>query len=242
MPSRKLGDLVTETFRLYRQRGLLFTGLGLLPQLPGLASLAAPGFATDLILAIFGMVLVAISQGAVVYAVVGHYLGWPVSLTGCLGQAGPKTLALFTCWIILAALAVLSALLITVLIGIPLLFLVLVLLWFYPQGIMVEGLGPIHAFRRSSNLVHGNWWRVFGIGVSFVLPVVVALVVVVGVLGQPTDAVIDVIVYALVSSVALPWIVIGSTLLYLDLRVRKGALSLDALRLELRARDKPRGP
>lgn len=236
LPSRGLAELVAETLRLYRQGGLLFAGLGLLPQLPGLAALAAPGLAADLILAFFGLVLVAVSQGAAVYAVVGYYLGSPVSLADCLGQARPKALALVTCLIILAVLSVSASLLIAVLIGIPLLFLALVLLWFYPQGIMLEGLGPISAFRRSSNLVHGNWWRVFGIGLSFVLPVAVALLIVVAVLGQPTGAVTDTIVYALVSAVALPWVMIGSTLLYLDLRVRKEALSLDALRLELPAR------
>jgi hypothetical protein len=77
-------------------------------------------------------------------------------------------------------------------------------------------------------------WRVFGIGVIFVLPVAVALLIAVGVLGQPTGAVTDGIVYALVSAVALPWLMIGSTLLYLDLRVRKEALSLEVLWLELR--------
>jgi hypothetical protein len=195
--------------------------------------------AADLILAFFGLVLVAISQGAAVYGVAGHYLGSPVSLTGCLGQARPKASALVTCFIILALLSVLSSLLIAVLIGIPLLFLVLVLLWFYPQGIMLEGLGPISAFRRSGNLAHGNMWRVFGTGVVFVLPVAVALLIVVGVLGQPTGAATDGIVYALVSAVALPWIMIGSTLLYLDLRVRKEALSLEVLRLELHPLDEP---
>ncbi len=226
--------MVAETLRLYFQRGPLFAGLGLLPQLPGLAALAVPGLAADLVLAFFGLVLVAISQGAAVRAVVGHYLDWPVSLTGCLGQARPKALALVTCLITLAALSVLSSLLIAVLIGIPLLFLALVLLWFYPQGIMLESLGPIPAFRRSGNLAHGNMWRVFGVGVTFVLPVALALLIAVVVLGQPTGAVTDTIVYALVSTVALPWIMIGSTLLYLDLRVRKEALSLEALRLGLR--------
>jgi len=239
LPSRRLAELVAETLRLLFLRGPLFAGLGLLPQLPGLAALAAPGLAADLILAFFGLVLVAISQGAAVYAVVGHHLGSPVSLSGCLGQARPKALALVTCLIILAVLSVLSSLLIAVLIGIPLMFLMLVPLWFYPQGIMVEGLGPINAFRRSSNLAHGNRWRVFGIGVTFVLPVAVALLIAVAVLGQPTGAVTDGIVYSLVSAVALPWIMIGSTLLYLDLRVRKEGLSLDALRLELRALDEP---
>lgn len=239
LPSRGLAELVSETLRLYLHRGPLFAGLGLLPQLPGLAALAAPGLAADLILAFFGLILVAISQGAVVYAVVGHHLGPPVSLTGCLGQARPKALALVTCLIILAVLSILASLLIAVLIGIPLLFLALVLLWFYPQGILLEGLGPISAFRRSSNLAHGNWWRIFGTGVTFALPVVVALLIAVGVLGQPTGAVTDGIVYALVSAVALPWIMIGSTLLYLDLRVRKEGLSLNDLRLEVRALDAP---
>ncbi|OEJ98290.1 hypothetical protein J116_022120 [Streptomyces thermolilacinus SPC6] len=32
-----------------------------------------------------------------------------------------------------------------------------------PAAVVFEGLGPIAALRRSARLVHGDWWRVFGI-------------------------------------------------------------------------------
>ncbi|MCH0539606.1 hypothetical protein I3F58_08495 [Streptomyces sp. MUM 203J] len=32
-----------------------------------------------------------------------------------------------------------------------------------PSAVVMEGLGPVQAMRRSSQLVRGSWWRVFGI-------------------------------------------------------------------------------
>ncbi|MEU3446801.1 hypothetical protein AB0H29_06155 [Streptomyces thermolilacinus] len=32
-----------------------------------------------------------------------------------------------------------------------------------PAAVVFEGLGPVAALRRSARLVHGDWWRVFGI-------------------------------------------------------------------------------
>ena len=122
-----------------------------------------------------------------------------------------------------------------VLVGILLLPFLLVLFWFYPQAIMLENLGPLDAFRRSVVLVKNNWWRAFGIGVAYNVPMMIFLAIVFSFSSDPAASKLVGIGSALVGAIATPWIMIGSTLLYFDLRVLKEDFSMEVLRSRLGA-------
>jgi MFS family permease len=119
-------------------------------------------------------------------------------------------------------------------------------LWMlYGQVVILEGLGPTEALRRSKQLVSGYWWRV--IGTVFLLGILVSILQAIpqiiftvigtavgaaagggstaGVVSQVFGSVgqsIGAIIFGAIQFIAL-------TILYFDLRVRKEALDLDVL-------------
>jgi hypothetical protein len=92
------------------------------------------------------------------------------------------------------------------------------------EAALLEGLGPKAALSRSSTLVKGNWWRVWGIMsllwiIGFIITVILGRIPEVGtVLG---------------SILSTPVLAVGNVLLYYDLRVRKERYTLRALAKEL---------
>jgi hypothetical protein len=74
------------------------------------------------------------------------------------------------------------------------------------------GTGIIEAFSKSYALVKGNWWRVFGINLMFAI-------IVAGI--NSIAGIIPVLGWAISTIVGMPVAVLGSVLLYFDLRVRK---------------------
>ena len=128
-----------------------------------------------------------------------------------------------------------SVILWLVVIGIPLFFYLAVSLFFYIQPIMLEGQGPTAALGRSRELVRGSWWRIFGIGVVFV--VIAGVLGLIGsipaiILGSISPVLADVATAA-VQVLILPISYIGATLVYFDLRVRKEGYTLDMMALEV---------
>ena len=116
------------------------------------------------------------------------------------------------------------------LVGIPMFLVLLVVLWFYPQAVMLENLAPVEAFHRIILLVRGNWLRVFGIVVAcWILPS--ALSVAVLMLGN--DSPITLIALVMIGTITLPWTMIGSTLMYFDLRIRKEGYCAESLEADL---------
>ena len=234
-PPRRFGELIVESARVYLRNPIVYLGIGLVPQLPGLAGLGPLPLWWEIILIILSFVLTALAFGAVIHAVAADYLGLPSSVVASFDRARQRGLFLLVSALAFLVLLGLSVALIFILIGIPLFFFVLVLFWFYPQAIMLESLGPLDAFRRSVVLVQNNWWRAFGTGVVYSMPMIVFLSIIISLSSDPAASKLVTIVSALVGMVATPWIMIGSTLLYFDLRVRKAGISMEVLRSELGA-------
>ncbi len=125
---------------------------------------------------------------------------------------------------ILAGLALLG--MVITIIGIPFAIYFGIRWIFIWQAVMVEGVGARDALSRSSEAVKGDWWRVLGIAIVvgiivWVIGFVVGLIPTVG-------STIGVIL-------STPIGIIGATLLYYDLRVRKQGYSLETLATELNA-------
>jgi hypothetical protein len=97
-------------------------------------------------------------------------------------------------------------------------------LYFASQAVVAEGRSPVDALRRSRDLVKGQWWRVFGIGLFFS----VVIGVISGVVTAGADAIAqssDRQVFSLLGSMfadgfAIGYTAVAATLVFFDLRVR----------------------
>jgi hypothetical protein len=101
---------------------------------------------------------------------------------------------------------------------------------------MLERIGVMEALHRSRALVRGDWWRVFGILVLGGL-VLLALSLVVGVpLGiagggsSPSALVLPAIGAVVVGTVAVPFGIGVSGLLYIDQRIRRERFDIELAR------------
>jgi hypothetical protein len=250
----EIGDLLDETFRMYRRHFVLFAGLSVLLSIPQAALSgfnynvlyntllqATPGQPPDfgvltsslVVYAIALLVTVALipfSYGAVTYAACESALGHQVTVMGVLRAVLRK-------YFHILAYGVLIALMVLVFCLIPL------WIWIWVNWVVVipvmyvENAGLSQAFGRSWRLVEGRWWRTYLIlFLMFVLTSVVSVALAAFVtLGQT-------LLMLVVSKVVVGWIsgatsvIIGSlvnpilqiaiVLIYFDLRVRKEGLDL----------------
>jgi hypothetical protein len=251
----EIGDVLDETFRLYRRNFLLLAGTSVAFSIP-LAAFAAYGysalfgelfnqassgnptdfgtFAPALASLAVGVVVNFLVQpllfGAVCFAVCQSALGRPLTLWGVLRgglRRYPHAFAfLFLIFLMEIAFCVFP-LWIWILVG-----------WVAVLPVMfVENTGLIAAMSRSWQLVQGRWWRTFFILLLvFVLDYVVSLAlgaflylgqILLSIFLSPflSLALYQAAVIA-VSGLTIPILLIAIVLIYFDLRVRKEGLDL----------------
>ena len=248
IPPRDLGQLIDATFKAYGKAIIPFFAIALIPQIPNMLSLAVGGTAedasltgpslTETILALVSLLIGIVAGAASIFCLGRVLAGRSVDVMDCYGRALSVLLPLLATTIIIGLALAGSAILMLVLIGIPLFFYVLIIWFFAVQAVAIENKSTFDALRRSHELVKGNWWRVFGIGVVFVLlgialliPAIIASVIV----GFINDVLSNVVLGVAVALVT-PVMYIGSTLLYIDLRVRKEGYGLQGLADDLARR------
>ena len=232
IPPRLLADLVAETLRLYRGYFWLFFPIALVPQIPSLIGLATLSPVQEVALAFVVFALTVIAQGAVVFSVAAIYAGVPTSVQTSYRRAIRVSAPLLAGQFLLLAA---SVGLVAIIIGIPIALFILVLFGFFPQATIIERRPIAPAFGRSARLVQGSWWRIFGIGFAYVL-VYAAPLLVLGILTSTLfldSPATTTLVFILVGALGMPWILIGATLLYFDIRVRKEGFTLDTLAGEI---------
>jgi hypothetical protein len=93
--------------------------------------------------------------------------------------------------------------------------------YFAAQAAALEGLGPAAALRRSSDLVHGMWWRTCGCLLATALLLGLTGSIMIGAFGATGSGAIFVAGTTIVESVAVSLTAIFATLLYYDLRARR---------------------
>ena len=182
----EIGDVLDETFRMYRRHFFLFAGISVLLSIPSaaLSGYALALFGTILqpvssngvqvqpnfsvlgavlpLLAVgtvIGFALIPFTYGAVTYAACESALGRPVTAGGILRGVLHRYFALLGYW----ALFFLSLVVSLVLCVLP------VILWIWvfvmwvvvTPAIFVENIGLGAAMGRSRSLVQGRWWRTF---------------------------------------------------------------------------------
>ena len=92
-----------------------------------------------------------------------------------------------------------------------------------PQVIVAEDEAPFRALGRSRQIVRGHWWHAFWVTLAVALLSVVLPSLLVGIITRPFGIDwVDAAGTALAGAVAMPFRSIAQTLLYADLRTRKG--------------------
>jgi hypothetical protein len=178
----EVGDLLDETFRMYRRHFLLFGGISVVLSIPSAAlfGLALASFSsvmqqtngriTDLsfltpLIAGFAAGLVVnflflpFSMGAIVYAASESALGRPVTAGGVLSGVVRRYFPLLAYWVLFLVLFYVCL--------IPCGLLLPLWAWLFigwivvTPAMFVENIGLGAAFGRSWRLVEGRWWRTF---------------------------------------------------------------------------------
>ena len=187
--------------------------------------------------------------GAILFAGAQIYLGREITAGAAFGHVAHRFLSYlgsFLLWILVVGLLAITV------IGIPFAIYFVARWGFYGQAVLIEGTSATRGLRRSSELVKGTWWRVFGIVLAILLLAFMIQTVlqfsllfafgfteVVSGEGGPQEMfermfspkltawddlvahVIQSCINFFVSSLMLPLVPIGITLLYFDLRIRK---------------------
>jgi hypothetical protein len=251
----EIGDLLDETFRMYRRHFLLFAGLSTVLSIPGAALSgysyyalfngllqgAGSGRPVDLGLlestlfaygavALISIALVPFFYGAVTYAACESARGRPVTPTGVLGGVLRRYPQLLGYWLLIALMGIVFCLLplwIWIWVG-----------WVVVMPVMfVENAGLGAAMSRSWRLVEGRWWRTFLILflmfiVFYVVRVALSAFIALGefLLGLVISSVVVLWIAGatsvIVGSLVNPVLQIAIVLVYFDLRVRREGLDL----------------
>ncbi len=243
--ARNFGDILGETFRIYGRNFLRLVAIVaiiiiVLAVIWGIVGWTIFGalqitIPTDMAweefplgLFILGMIITLVASillyplmyGAVIHAVSEQNFR-PPGIGRAYRYAWRKIGALIGASI-LAGLAVL-AMAITI-IGIPFAIYFGVRWAFIWQAALLKGFGPTGALSHSSALVKGNWWRVFGI--------VLVLCIIVGVISAILGM-IPIVGSAIGSILSIPIAIVGATLLYYDLRLKKEGYNLGVMAGEI---------
>ena len=261
----EIGDMLDETFRMYRRHFLLFAGISLLLAVPSAAlyGLAFAWFSvalrdttgTDLsyltpLIATAGagflvtLAILPFTNAAVMYAACESALGRPVTLGGVFSGILRRYFPLLGYWLLFTVTGLLAALLCVA----PLVLWVWVFVgWIIVTPAMfIENISLGAAMRRSWQLVRGRWWRTFLVLFLMLIVWYVARVALDAFLqlGQFLLAIVlsPFIVAGvtlagaeLVSALVSPVLQILIVLIYFDLRVRREALDLFQMAYRLAA-------
>jgi hypothetical protein len=250
----EIGDLLDETFRMYRRHFFLFAGLSVILSIPSAAltgfsyytlfrgvllqpNPSQPDFgALASVLLAYGVgllitvALLPFLYGAVTYAACEAALGHPVTLSGVFAGVLQRYFPLLGYCLVIGLMLVVFCL-------IPLWIWIWVS-WAVVMPVMfIEKVGLGAAMGRSWRLVEGRWWRTFLIlflmlVLSYVVSVALSAFITLGqtllqlVFSRVVILWISGATTVIVSSLVDPVIQIALVLIYLDLRVRREGLDL----------------
>ena len=257
----EIGDLLDETFRMYRRHFVLFAGISAILAIPSAASSGFNYFAVfgslfqpdsqldtttylasqlaQLVALLINVALLPFAFGAVTYAACESALGRPVTAGGIFTAVLRRYFPLLGFFLLIAVMGVVFCL-------IPLWVWIWVNWIAVVPAMFVENIGLGAAMSRSWALVTGRWWRtfliVFLIGVLFfvvraalaafaVVPIAIASIFLSSYILLAIAGAIGIVVDALVN----PVLQIALVLIYFDLRVRREALDLFQMAYRLAA-------
>ena len=197
-----------------------------------------------LILSIAIILLGALVYGAGIYAVGQQYVTRKVDVVQCYQRVQWRLLSLLWITVAIAGMfiggAALVPLIVPFIVG-----MVFTIYWSVAQqASIIEGHKYAAALNRSQELVRGQWWRVFGITITFLLVgigltlvIIAPFLIAMTVVGTGSDSMGDGLLrffgILAAGTVVSPILAIAWTLLYYDLRVRKEDYDLGIMSQEL---------
>lgn len=96
--------------------------------------------------------------------------------------------------------------------------------WFFvPQAVVIEGRRGVDALRRSGELVQGSWWRAFAIVLLAQIPGILIEVPFASLAASANRQLYVLIGQTVTQALAMPFVALVATLLYYDLRARRGS-------------------
>lgn len=246
-----VGQILDRAFSLYRQNFALFAGIVAVLQIPlaiinGLIAATAPqpvttganslsnipnfsgSIGASAGSSLLGLIFGAVITGALAQAISARYLGRDITIGGAYASVGAGTVVFLIAASILYGIIVGIGFILLVIPGIYL----IVRFLFVPEAIVLERTGILGAFGRSSELVKGSWWRVFGIGLLvFIITAVLSAVLgsVAGALFVSGHRVAGEVASAIVGILVEPFQFGALILLYYDLRIRKEGFDIEHL-------------
>lgn len=248
----EIGDLLDETFRMYRRHFFLFAGISVILSIPLAVGAGfsffnlfnelalqtssnqppdlGPTLASLAIVLVLAIALYPLLYGSITYAACESALGRPVTFWGAMRAALRRYLHIIGYFLLLTGMAILFCLFpLWIWIGVK---------WIaWMPAMFIENIGLGAALGRSWRLVEGRWWRTF-----LILFLMYILVEVVAGALQAFLALGQLLLQAfvstylslaiseatgiLVSSLVAPILQIATVLIYFDLRVRREGLDL----------------
>ena len=276
-----VGDLLDTTFSLYRKHFLLFLGIIAVYFFGSLVTYSLEGFLQDSdlknLVPHLNMPFALVSMGGVIVAAAAIFLNGYITSTDALKQVLRRfwhLLGGYLLWttIILVIPIIVALLFLTSFLTrgtslvsnlfIPLAFLpfsiYFAVRWgFVFEVLLLEKTNVKNAFKRSSELVRGTWWRVFGqlvlilllsVAILYIFEISLGSIFILAKAAGGTDykeliqwsvmeedlSSSNLIFYAIMTCADLilktlifPIWVIGITLLYFDLRIRKEGFDIE---------------
>jgi hypothetical protein len=248
----EIGDLLDETFRMYRRHFFLFAGISVILSIPlaasagfsffalfnNLAQQAAsnqtpdmgPTLASLAVVVVLAVALYPLLYGSITYAACESALGRPVTFWGALRAALRRYLHIVGYFLLIVPMVVLFCLF-------PLWIWIGVRWIVWMPAMFVENIGLGAALGRSWRLIEGRWWRTFLIlFLMYILIQVVATalqaflylgqILLQAVVSSYVGLAISEATGILVSSLVSPILQIATVLIYFDVRVRREGLDL----------------
>jgi hypothetical protein len=260
LPSRGVGGILSEAFRLYRRHWRPLLAIAAVVAVPltllqywlgdwvtsqlefeqGLTGFWAtlPIWLLNLLAVMVALLMYQVLTGAITRAVAAELAGEDLSVEQSyrFGFARLGSILLVS---ILAGLAIMGGLLLFVVPGIY----IVVRLTVSIQALVVEGGRWSQALSRSWALVEGHWWHAFATLLAATFATLLAATLLTGVISAVITAafsgggswLVQGLADAVATVLTLPYGALVGVLLYLDLRARKESLSLDTLRADLQA-------
>ena len=274
-----VGEILDIIFSLYRKHFLLFLGIITVYFLGGLLTYSLEGFLQDtylknLVANHANMPFVLVSMGGVIVATAAIFLEKHITSTDALKQTLRRfwhLLGGYLLWVTILVIPLIVTLLflsssitrgISSFLFIPLVFAPFVIYFavrwgFVFEVLLLEKTNVQNAFKRSSELVRGTWWRVFGlfvlifllsVAILYIFEISLGTIFILTKVAGGTDfkeliqwSVMEedlgssnLIFYAimtcadlLLKTLIFPIWVIGIVLLYFDLRIRKEGFDLE---------------
>jgi hypothetical protein len=231
---RELGQLVEDSWRLFTTNLRLFVTVALLIVVPvdglvlgvGLGDLwrnyeSDPNVGPEALSAALRLLLIQpLVTAACIAAVMALSRGEQPSAAWSVARGFERWGAVLAA-VLLAGLATLAGFVMFALPGIWL----AVVLYFASQAVVAEDRAPLEALRRSRELVTGQWWRVFGIGLLFSVMIgVVGGTIAIGAQGAADASGRQIFMLAgtmLGDVVTVGFTAVAGTLVFFDLRSRQ---------------------